>query len=71
VQIVPPAPAQIDLAALAERLRASGEVSLNPYLLRFRAGDYELTVFKDARSIVRGTDDAATARSLYARYIGN
>jgi adenylyltransferase/sulfurtransferase len=71
VQIVPPAPAQIDLAALAERLRASGEVSLNPYLLRFRAGDYELTIFKDARSIIRGTDDAHVARTLYARYVGN
>jgi adenylyltransferase/sulfurtransferase len=71
VQISPPVQAEIDLAALAERLRASGEVSINPYLLRFRAGDYELTVFRDARSIVRGTDDPATARSLYARYIGN
>ncbi|MGB7925685.1 MAG: ThiF family adenylyltransferase [Pyrinomonadaceae bacterium] len=71
VQVVPPVASQIDLAALAERLRASGEVSLNPYLLRFRAGEYELTVFKDARSIIRGTDDMATARSLYARYIGN
>ena len=28
------------------------------------------TVFRDARSIIRGTDDIATARSLYARYIG-
>lgn len=71
VQIVPPVPAQIELAALAERLRAAGEVSLNPYLLRFSAGDYELTVFKDARAIIRGTDDVATARSLYARYVGN
>jgi molybdopterin-synthase adenylyltransferase len=71
VQVMPAAAAQIDLAALAERLRASGEVSLNPYLLRFRAGDYELTVFKDARVIIRGTDDMATARSLYARYVGN
>jgi adenylyltransferase/sulfurtransferase len=43
----------------------------NDYLLRFRTGDYELTVFQDARSIIRGTDDIATARSLYAKYIGN
>jgi len=51
-------------------LRGVGEVQLNPYLLRLRAGDYELTVFKDARAIIRGTDDAPTARSLYARYVG-
>ena len=32
---------------------------------------YEGTVFKDARSIIRGTDEIKTARSLYAKYIGN
>jgi molybdopterin/thiamine biosynthesis adenylyltransferase len=71
VQILPSQPAQVDLAALSQRLRCSGEVKANDYLLRFRTGDYELTVFQDARSIIRGTDDIATARSLYAKYIGN
>ena len=71
VQVRPAAATQINLPALAERLRAAGEVQLNPYLLRLRAGDYELTVFKDARAIIRGTDDVPTARSLYARYVGN
>jgi adenylyltransferase/sulfurtransferase len=71
VQVSPRAAAQIDLAALAERLRAAGEVQVNSYLLRLRAGDYELTVFKDARAIIRGTDDITTARSLYAKYIGS
>ncbi|MGH9903562.1 MAG: ThiF family adenylyltransferase [Pyrinomonadaceae bacterium] len=71
VQVAPRHATRLDLRALAERLRASGEVSLNPYLLRLRAGDYELTVFEDARAIVRGTDDTATARSLYARYVGS
>ncbi|PYS44653.1 MAG: thiamine biosynthesis protein ThiF [Acidobacteria bacterium] len=70
VQISPSRAASIDLAALTQKLRAAGEVKANDYLLRFRTGDYELTVFRDARSIVRGTDDIATARSLYARYIG-
>ena len=71
VQISPGRPVQIDLAALRKRLQPSGDVNLNEYLLRFRTGDYELTVFQDARSIIRGTDDIATARSLYAKYIGN
>ena len=71
VQVRPAAATQINLPELAERLRAAGEVQLNPYLLRLRAGDYELTVFKDARAIIRGTDDVPTARSLYARYVGN
>jgi molybdopterin-synthase adenylyltransferase len=70
VQVSPPHPVQVDLASLGQRLRASGEVTRNDYLLRFRTGEFELTVFPDARSIIRGTDDIATARSLYARYIG-
>jgi adenylyltransferase/sulfurtransferase len=70
VQIAPARASQIDLKELAARLSASVEVKLNPYLLRFRAGDYELTVFQDARAIIRGTDDLPLARSLYAKYIG-
>lgn len=71
VQVSPRRPTQVDLPALARRLGAAGDVQLNPYLLRLRAGDYELTVFQDARAIIRGTDDVPMARSLYARYIGN
>jgi len=71
VQLNPRVSTRIDLAALADRLRSAGEVHINPYLLRLRAGDYEVTVFQDARAIIRGTDDVPTARSLYARYVGN
>ena len=71
VQISPRRASRVDLGALAQRLRAAGEVQVNEYLLRLRAGDFELTVFQDARAIIRGTDDMAAARSLYARYVGN
>ena len=71
VQVSPSQPAQVDLNLLGERLASSGEVKLNDYLLRFQTGEFEMTIFQDARSIIRGTDDVATARSLYARYIGN
>jgi len=60
----------VDFAALAERLQSSGEVMFNDFLLRFRVEGYDITVFRDARSIIRGTADLAMARSLYARYIG-
>ncbi|MFN2455566.1 MAG: ThiF family adenylyltransferase [Pyrinomonadaceae bacterium] len=71
VQISPAKPVHIDLKALAGRLSELAEVNSNAYLLRFRAGDYELTVFQDARAIIRGTDDVAVARSLYAKYVGH
>lgn len=71
IQISPSQPTSINFHSLAERLRPSGDVKFNEYLLRFKTGPFELTVFQDARSIVRGTDQIATARSLYAKYIGN
>ena len=71
IQISPAQPTTVNFSSLAERLRPSGEVKFNEYLLRFKTGPFELTVFQDARSIVRGTDQIATARSLYAKYIGN
>ena len=70
VQISPPNRAQIDLATLAVKLQNLGNVKQNEYLVRLIVGEYELTVFRDARAIVRGTDDAAIARSVYAKYVG-
>ena len=71
VQLSPEQPTRIDFRALADRLKNLGEVKFNEYLLRFRINDYELTVFQDARSIIRGTDEISIARSLYSKYIGN
>ena len=70
IQISPAQPTRINFSSLAERLRRAGEVKFNEYLLRFKTGTFELTVFQDARSIIRGTDEIAVARSLYAKYIG-
>jgi adenylyltransferase/sulfurtransferase len=70
VQIARSGTGVIDFASLAERLKSAGEVVFNDFLLRFRVDGYEITVFQDARSIIRGTTDPALARGLYARYIG-
>jgi adenylyltransferase/sulfurtransferase len=55
---------------LAERLRPHGEVLVNLYVLRFRTAPYELTLFPDGRTIVKGTSETALARSLVSRYFG-
>ena len=64
----------IALEALAERLSAYGPVRCNELMLwaRVQDGDrsYELTVFENGRAIVKGTEDPATARSVYARFVG-
>ncbi len=70
IQISPPKPTDLDLPALAEKLQNIAEVKQNEYLLRLTVGEFELTVFRDARAIIRGTDDVAAARSVYAKYVG-
>jgi adenylyltransferase/sulfurtransferase len=61
---------QVAFPGLAERLRSVGQVAFNDYMLRFRVDAYELNVFPDGRTIVKGCTDAALARTLYARYVG-
>jgi adenylyltransferase/sulfurtransferase len=63
----------LDLAELGRRVTgtSASEVRNNQFLLRFRVAPYEMTVFPDGRAIIKGTQDPAIARSLYARYIGS
>ncbi len=61
----------ISLDELARRLEGVGQLTRNQFLLRLTADRYELTIFPDGRAIVSGTDDIATARALYAKYVGN
>lgn len=62
----------LDLADLKRHLASASisEIRNNEFLLRFCIPPYEMTVFANGRAIVKGTTDAAVARSLYARYIG-
>ncbi|MBS0202945.1 MAG: ThiF family adenylyltransferase [Planctomycetes bacterium] len=72
VQISPAEPARLSLDVLATTLSPLGEVTRNPFLLRFTptGQDLQLTVFRDGRAIIQGTEDIAVARGLYARYVG-
>jgi adenylyltransferase/sulfurtransferase len=58
------------LDEIAARLMGVGNVQRNSFLLRLTVDDYVITVFPDGRTIIGGTNDVATARSLHARYIG-
>lgn len=64
----------IDFDKIAERLRHHGEVITNPFMLRAKitehGADYELTLFQDGRAIVKGTEQARVARSIYDKYVG-
>ena len=64
-----------DFAEIAERLRGHGKVKANEFMLRadltHNDRPYELTVFPNGRAIVKGTDDAKVARSVYAKFVGS
>lgn len=61
----------VPLEELARRLESVGQVTRNPFLVRLKVDEYELTVFPDGRAIVGGTADVAAARTLYAKYVGH
>lgn len=71
VQITPRIERMVDLEEEERVLCGIGKVERNPFLLRFHAGEYTLVLFKDGRVLVQGTQDIATAKSLYAMYIGH
>jgi adenylyltransferase/sulfurtransferase len=60
----------IDLKALGKQLASVGEVKVNEFVLRAHIGEFDITVFPDARAIIKGTSDPVVARSIYAKYIG-
>jgi adenylyltransferase/sulfurtransferase len=71
VQLSHPGGGAMSLDALAAKLAGVGAVTVNRYLLRLSVNSYQITVFSDGRAIIGGTDDIPTARTLYARYVGN
>lgn len=78
VQVAPSTRTRISFPDLAEKLKASGEVSFNPFLLRLKLREtndegerFLITAFADGRAIIQGTNDVAVARGLYARYLGS
>jgi molybdopterin-synthase adenylyltransferase len=70
VQLTPVGPG-LPLEELAARLATIGHITRNPFLLRLKIENYELTLFPDGRAIVQGTDDVDVARTIYARYVGS
>lgn len=74
VQVRPRTGCAPDLAALARRLEGVGSVAVRQcgeHLLRFEAEGMTVSLFRDGRAIIHGTDDPSVGRSLYARYVGD
>lgn len=71
VQVAAAVDARPDLDLLAESLRACGQVTQTPWMLKVEVEPgITLSVFADGRAIVFGTRDVSRARSVVARYVG-
>ena len=71
VQVAARRPEPLDFSEMARRLTSLGEVKHNAFMLRFAAEGHDFTVFPDGRAIIKGTNDIAKARSLYAQFVGS
>jgi molybdopterin/thiamine biosynthesis adenylyltransferase len=61
----------VDFVEMSSRLQPHGTVKHNDFVLKFWRDPYEMTLFPDGRAIIKGTNDTAVARSLYARFVGS
>lgn len=70
VQLIPSVRGDINFDEISKSISTFGPVQFNDFLLRCSAPPYELTLFKDGRAIVRGTEEASMARSVYSKMVG-
>ena len=70
VQLIPGVKGEINFEELSESMAVFGPVQFNEFLLRCSYPPYELTLFKDGRAIIKGTEEAGLARSVYSKMVG-
>ena len=70
VQLIPGVKGDLDFAELSRSIAAFGPVQFNDFLLKCSSPPYELTLFKDGRAIVKGTEEPGLARSMYSKMVG-
>ena len=71
VQVSFPGRDKISLEELAKKLSGVTDVKSNAFLIRFNVDEFSVTVFRDGRAIISGTDDLAVAKRVYAQFVGN
>jgi adenylyltransferase/sulfurtransferase len=70
VQLIPGVRGDLNFTELSKSIGAFGSVQFNEFLLKCSSPPYEITVFKDGRAIVKGTEEPGLARSVYSKMVG-
>lgn len=60
----------VDFELLAKKINGRAEVNFNEHILNIHTDPYEITVFRNGRAIVKGTEDQGQAKSLYSQFVG-
>lgn len=61
----------MNLSYWEKKLAAVANIKSTPFLLKVHFESIQFVIFPDGRVLVQGTDDIATARTWYDRYIGS
>lgn len=71
VQVTRPVAGEVDLQSVARSWDGVGAVQSTRFFVRLSIDDQtQLTLFRDGRAVIQGTDDVSRARSLVDRYVG-
>ena len=70
VQLIPGVKGDINFSEVSKAMEVFGPVQFNEFLLKCSSPPYELTLFRDGRAIVKGTEEAGLARSVYSKLVG-
>ena len=70
IQITPADPKELSLKSIGDKLEKLGTVKCSDFIMLFKNDETEISLFKDGRAIIKGTNDETVARTIYARYIG-
>jgi adenylyltransferase/sulfurtransferase len=71
VQLPPRGATNLSLERIAENWVGLGKIDQTRFLVRLHVSESQtITLFRDGRAVVSGTEDPATARTIYARFVG-
>ena len=70
VQIVPPTSGQLNLEKIFASLDDSYNPELNELMVIFTVDRKDVTLYRNGRMIVKGTEDKGVAKSIYTRVLG-
>lgn len=70
IQITPIEKGELSFSNLERKLKTWGKVKRTEFTLTLTLPKYKLIIFKDGRTLIEGTSDEKTAKSLYSRFVG-